>query len=114
MNRPQSLLLTPVFAVLVAVGSAAELPAPIALILEDNATELLPKLTNPTGDPGEGHLDEKEVFSGKSSIRIVPLQRFNNFIPGWKYLIREKPKPGEFRYLRFAWKAPGLSGVMLQ
>src|SRR4051794_6614286 len=87
--------------------------AAVAELLEDNAEVLLLKLTNPTGDSGEGHVEKSVVFSGKSSIRIVPLQRFEPAIPGWKYQIAEKPGPGEYRYLRFAWKADGCLGVML-
>ena len=86
----------------------------VAMLLEDNGDELLPKLTNPTGCPGEGHVEKDDVFSGKTSIRIVPMQRFSPAIPEWKFHITEKPKPGEYRYLRFAWKAPGCSGIMLQ
>jgi hypothetical protein len=35
-------------------------------------------------------------------------------IPNWNYRIVEKPKIGEYRYIRFAWKAPGATGIMLQ
>ncbi len=86
----------------------------VALLLEDNGDELLPKLTNPTGCPGEGHVEKDVVFSGKSSVRIVPMQRFSPEIPEWKFCITEKPAAGEYRYLRFAWRAPGCSGIMLQ
>jgi hypothetical protein len=86
----------------------------VATILEENADALLKVLTNPTGDPGEGHVERATVFSGQQSIRIVPMQRFNNRIPGWAFPIRETPKAGEYRYLRFAWKARGGTGIMLQ
>jgi hypothetical protein len=86
----------------------------VALLLEDNGEELLPKLTNPTGCPGEGHVEKESVFSGKSCVRIVPMQRFSPGIPEWKFRITEKPKAGEYRFLRFAWKAPGCAGIMLQ
>src|SRR5205823_2047644 len=66
------------------------------------------------GGPGEGHVEKGIVFSGKSSVKIVPMQRYARVIPGWKYRIVEKPKPGEYRYVRFAWKADGCSGIMLQ
>jgi hypothetical protein len=86
----------------------------VAELLEDNADTLLKQLTNPTGDPGEGHVEKAVVFSGKSSVKIIPMQRFEPAIPGWKYRIAEKPKVGEYRYLRFAWKADGCAGIMLQ
>ena len=81
----------------------AEKPAQSpALLLEDNGDDLLPKLTNPTGCPGEGHVEKEAPFSGASCLRIVPMQRYEPRIPGWEFLIRETPKAGEFRYLRFA------------
>jgi hypothetical protein len=95
-------------------AAADGLPRGVARLLEDNAAELLPKLTNPQGDPGEGHVEKGEVFSGESSIKITILQRYCNFIPAWAYRIAEKPKEGEYRYLRFAWKSDGLTGIMLQ
>jgi hypothetical protein len=75
---------------------------------------LLKQLTNPTGDPGEGHVEKTVVFSGDNSIKIIPMQRFHPAIPGWKHRIVEKPALGEYRYLRFAWKADGCAGIMLQ
>ncbi|MGI8977765.1 MAG: hypothetical protein ACR2FY_00925 [Pirellulaceae bacterium] len=42
------------------------------------------------------------------------MQRYEPGIPGWEHRIREQPKPGEFRYLRFAWKCRGCTGIMLQ
>ena len=86
----------------------------VAELLEDNGDELLPKLTNPTGCPGEGHVEKEAPFSGTSCLRIVPMQRYEPRIPGWEFLIRETPKAGEFRYLRFAWKCRGSTGIMLQ
>ena len=86
----------------------------VAALLEDNGDDLLPKLTNPTGCPGEGRVEKEAPFSGTSCVRIVPMQRFEPRIPGWEFLIRETPKAGEFRYLRFAWKCRGSTGIMLQ
>jgi hypothetical protein len=99
-----------------AFGQPADAPRPpaVAELLEDDAAGLLKQLTNPTGDIGEGHPENKVVFSGTTGIRIVPMQRFHPTIPGWKYRIVEKPGPGEYRYLRFAWKADGCAGIMVQ
>jgi hypothetical protein len=92
---------------------AGERPA-VAALLEDNADTLLPQLTNPTGDPGEGHVERSQVFSGRSGVRIVPMQRFHPHLPGWNYRIVEKPAAGEYRYVRWAWKADGCAGTMVQ
>ncbi len=95
------------------VGAKPSRPA-VAELFEDYAEGLLRVLTNPTGDPGEGHAETHDVFSGRRSIKIIPMQRFNSVIPGWAFRITEHPKPGEFRYVRFAWKADGCAGIMLQ
>jgi hypothetical protein len=95
-------------------GLRAGEPQGVACLFEDDAEGLLKLLTNPTGDPGEGHPEKATVFSGTTSIKIVPMQRFSPRIEGWQFRITERPKPGEYRYLRFAWKADGCDGVMLQ
>src|SRR4051812_30759451 len=82
-------------------GPARGAPPAVAELFEDDAENFLKLLTNPTGDPGEGHPEKDVVFSGKAAVRIVPMQRFSPVIPGWKYPIAEKPKDGEYRYLRF-------------
>lgn len=83
-------------------------------LLEDNAESLLQKLTNPTGDPGKGDVEKGTFYSGDRCIRITPMQRFHPGVPGWKFRICKYPKPGEYRYLRFAWKADGCQGIMIQ
>src|SRR5687767_7719550 len=74
-------------------------PAAVVALLEDNGKELLPKLTNPQGGSGEGHVETKDVFAGRSGIRIIPDQRYARSIPGWDYRIVEKPAAGEYRFL---------------
>jgi len=86
----------------------------VAELLEDNAEALLKQFTNPGGDHGQGFVEKAITFSGTSSIKIVPLQRYEPRLPGWKYRIAEHPKSGEFRYLRLAWKADGCAGLMIQ
>ena len=108
---------TAVVSLLHSTAFAAPAPPPpsaVVEILEDDADGLLGQLNNPTGDPGTGFAEHKDVFSGKSAIKIVPMQRFSPKIAGWGYRIAEKPKVGEYRYLRFAWRADGARGIMLQ
>jgi hypothetical protein len=97
-----------------AMAAGENKPLAVVELFEDDAEGLLKKLTNPTGDPGEGHAEKNEVFSGKQAIKIIPMQRYEPHIAGWKHRIVEKPKAGEYRYLRFAWKADGCDGIMLQ
>ncbi|MBN2290851.1 MAG: HEAT repeat domain-containing protein [Pirellulales bacterium] len=63
---------------------------------------------------GIAMLCEDDHHSGKASLSITPPQRFSLTIPGWNYRIVEKPGPGEFRYIRFAWKSRGAVCVMLE
>ena len=95
-------------------GAVAETRPAVAALLEDNADTLLPQLTDADGNSGESRVETAEVFSGKSAVRIVPLQRFRSHLPGWNYRIVEKPSPGEYRYVRWAWKADGCAGTMVQ
>ena len=88
------------------VGNVAEL-------LEDEAQGLINKLGSQGG--GRGVVEASDVYSGKAAIKIIPMQLFERNIPGWSYRIVEKPAAGEYRYLRFAWRAQGaVKGIMLQ
>ena len=59
-------------------------------------------------------LAETLPFAGESSLRVTPPQRSAARIAGWEFRIREQPAVGEYRYIRFAWKAPQASGVMIE
>jgi hypothetical protein len=56
--------------------------------------------------------------SGPACLKVAAVQRHEVAIPGWSFPIREKPGPGEYRYLRFRWrKAAGgrdSGGIMIQ
>jgi putative membrane-bound dehydrogenase-like protein len=62
---------------------------------------------------GTAQFVRTDKFSGEMALRVTPLQRAAAKIPGWDYKIRENPGPGEYRHLRFAWKAEG-DGVMIE
>jgi hypothetical protein len=87
---------------------------PVVELFEDDAEGLLKLLTNPGDGPGQGDAESEIVFSGKRSIKISSYQRFQRNLPGWDYAIREKPEPGQYRYLRLAWKSGGVNCMMLQ
>src|SRR4051794_36262593 len=70
-----------------AQAPAAPAARAVAQLLEDGGEALLKLLTNPTGDPGEGRVENDVVFSGASSIKIIPMQRFHPHVPGWAYRI---------------------------
>ena len=63
---------------------------------------------------GTARMDATDPFTGQVSLAIGSPQRFSDRIPGWEYPIRENPQPGEFRYLRFAWKSRGGTGPMIE
>lgn len=63
---------------------------------------------------GTVSLETTDRCSGTASLRVTPPQRWSLRIPGWEYRIREKPGPGEYRYLRFAWKSRGGKGIMVE
>jgi hypothetical protein len=57
----------------------------------------------------------QDCFSGVCSLKVAGYQRYRTAIPGWGFPVVEKPKPGEYRYLRFAWKkVEGNGGIMVQ
>ena len=63
---------------------------------------------------GKASLRTDSPFSGTAALAVTPLQRHAPRIPGWSYRIVEKPKPGEYRYLRLAWRSIGGEGVMVE
>lgn len=63
---------------------------------------------------GQATVTKADKFNGEACLRVTPPQRFSACIAGWNYRIVEKPGPGEYRYLRFAWKSPQGKGIMLE
>jgi putative membrane-bound dehydrogenase-like protein len=86
-------------------------PAPDRVVLFDDETEFIAKLTE-----GEGRatLVTGDGFAGKACLAVTPPQRYSARIAGWNFRVVEKPGPGEFRYLRLAWKTRAGQGVMLE
>ena len=63
---------------------------------------------------GQIRLEGGDKYSGNSSVRVTPDQRFNPALPGLGVKIRKEPGPGEYRYLRFAWKKQGGNQICMQ
>jgi hypothetical protein len=107
---------TPLIALIVlfaaSVAHADSRPSTVAEILEDDGANLIAKLQDESGGRREAHI--ADYFSGKSCVKVMPLQLQQRKIPGWSYRIVQRPKVGEYRYIRFAWKAPGAVGIMVQ
>ena len=66
---------------------------------------------------GGSHVASKssDAYRGRESLFVQPLQLAIQHIPGWAYKIVENPSaPDEFRYITFAWKKDGGTGIQLQ
>src|SRR5262249_23428052 len=99
-----------------AIAAAADKPVVVELF-EDDTDALIPLLTMggiSGGEQVKAEAETADVFAGKRALRVAPAQRFNPDIKGWSFPIVEKPKAGEYRYLRFAWKKVGDGPLMLQ
>ncbi|MSR52447.1 MAG: hypothetical protein EXS09_04055 [Gemmataceae bacterium] len=91
--------------------------AAVIELLEDDAGRLARCLN--AGDPATQEGTKagawgEDCYSGICSLKVAGLQRYREQIPGWNFPVVEKPKPGEYRYLRFAWKKPDSTGIMVQ
>lgn len=95
---------------------APKADGPVVELLDEGIAPLLPQLHNDHGgEQGTVIREDRDVFAGVEAARVSPMQRFSSRIPGWNFRIVETPKnAGEFRYLRFAWKKIGGSGLMIQ
>lgn len=60
-----------------------------------------------TEDAGQLFLEKNDRYSGEASLRLIGVQRWGIDSFQIRVSIREKPGPGEYRYLRFAWKKFG-------
>ncbi len=67
-----------------------------------------------TEGDGRAIPDQRDKYSGSYSLRVTPGQRFNPSLPSLGVNIRENPGPGEYRYIRFAWKKAGGNSICLQ
>jgi hypothetical protein len=108
-----------VLANLLALAPAADSPAPkdkpaVVELFEDDDAAFIPQLSSFDGPNPTAKREERDVYAGFRSLRVTPNQRYNPSIPGWNFVIAEKPGPGQYRYLRFAWKKIGGKGIMLQ
>src|SRR5688572_24504297 len=106
-----------VLVVLLVPAAAVAAPPAVAELFEDDAAGLLAQLTHggiTGGEENRAAAEEADVFSGKCAVRVAACQRFSPDVKGWDFAIAEKPKPGEYRYLRFAWKKVGPGPLMLQ
>jgi hypothetical protein len=102
-------------AILLPVHANKSRAAEVAELLDGNADSIIKELDNDrTGGHGTARVDQRYWYSGLGSVHVTPLQRFSSRITGWKYRVAEKPAEGEYRFIRFAWKKVGGTGIVLQ
>jgi hypothetical protein len=106
----------PFLAILAAQPPYEQPPAggPVVVLLDEATEGLFPLLANASGEPGTIAREDRDVFAGLEAVRVTPVQRYMAHLPGWNYTIAESPKADEYRYVRFAWKKRGGTGVMIQ
>ncbi len=63
---------------------------------------------------GMASLETGEKYSGTASLKVTPDQKSAEALPGVSFKIREKPGPGEYRYIQFAWRKDGGQTICLQ
>lgn len=91
---------------------------PVLPLLEDDAHLLITHLNNDfdgSQQTANAASEDVDVYAGASALRVSPMQRHSARIQGWGWQIKEKPAgPGEYRYIRFAWKKSGGDGIAVQ
>jgi hypothetical protein len=90
--------------------------ASVLELMEDDAGRMARRMAggDDTAQLGKAGAWGEDCFSGNCSLKVAGYQSYRTSIPGWGFPIVEKPKPGEYRYLRFAWKRPQGNGIMVQ
>jgi hypothetical protein len=92
-----------------------EKPSAVKELFEDDPDFFIDNLHNDGAADGSiAERNERVFFSGTCSLMVSEFQRFNSQMPGWAFSIVEHPKPGQYRFLRFAWKRTEAPGIMLQ
>ena len=91
------------------IADGAPWPEP-ALVLFEDEESILSALREGGGDI---RLEANEPYRGAASLVVAP-QRLAASIPHWKFPIRETPSPGEYRYIRFAWKQRGAGAILFE
>jgi hypothetical protein len=93
---------------------------PTVALFEDDAATLRKHLTG-ANPPERGKLALPELepesddrYAGARSVRLGPTERFSKTIPNWEFRVAERPTSGQYRFIRFAWKKRGGTGIMLQ
>ncbi|WP_020474783.1 hypothetical protein [Zavarzinella formosa] len=90
--------------------------AAVVELLEDDAAWLARQLNRNMAQSERDKLGRadpwgEDCYSGGACLKVAGIQRFTEQVPGWGYPVVEKPAPGEYRFIRFAWKKPETLGL---
>jgi hypothetical protein len=66
-----------------------------------------------TGE-GMATLEARDRHAGLVSLKVTPSEKGRDALPGLSAAVRERPRLGEFRYLRLAWKKREGARICLQ
>jgi hypothetical protein len=63
------------------------------------------------GGNGSATLETSDKQTGSAALSVMPEGRKAESVPGWDAIVTEEPDFGEYRFVRFAWKAGGAGPV---
>jgi mono/diheme cytochrome c family protein len=92
------------------IKAGAVWPRPVLVLFDEEE----PFLTTLSKGEAKARFERADTHRGKLAVAVTPREKYAEQIADWKLPIRETPKDGEFRYLRFAWKKLGGGGAMLE
>ena len=92
------------------VNDGAVWPRPVMVLFDDEE----PFLAALTKGQAKARFERRDTHRGSLAVAVSPREKFAEQIAEWRLTIREKPRPGEYRYLRYAWKKTGGGGAMLE
>jgi len=84
---------------------------PTGVVLFDEQRDFVDQFTQ---GGGTAEVWSEDRYSGDVCLRITPSQRAATQMRGWDFRIVKDPRPGEYRYLRLRWKAPGTEGALVE
>ncbi|MBI1310163.1 DUF1553 domain-containing protein [bacterium] len=92
------------------IKDGAVWPQPVLVLFDDEE----PFLATLNKGQAKIRIEREDTHRGSLAIAVSPREKFAEQIADWKLALREKPQPGEYRFLRYAWKKIGGGGAMLE
>lgn len=96
----------------ISAGSAAPPAAGAATLVQDAPAWAISNGGEAAG--GTAVPEWRDRIAGRAALKILPPGLSRERLPQWNYVVRERPGPGEHRYLRFAWRKQGGESIALR